>query len=459
MIDIYSKRLHNHFDIVITDIKTGEVDTRFAENVVLNQSYTDMITSDAFEAGLHQISVGKGTSQPQVTDTNLQSLLMTKRNDLTWDKSQVKVGGTGVCKYTSTIRIEASELVGETITEVGFRGVSKQTTRALIQDANGNPLAIVKTNTMVVDIYATAYYVEPKEVNGFKVCGGPNTSIANLSANTNNFFGFLNGIRLSPIRMNKNWYEEPNFSRVKDPGLDLNMTVVKDLPNKKRSYSYSSVAAGSANFYGIRAIRIGIYSGSFIEIPVPNNNIIQPLITKEVVGSGDGVNKIFRTKFGWIKDNGTAKVFINDVEQTSGVSITFDTANPNVFSTMFRNIDGYAKEVENKSGMPVHSITAAAQYGGDIYVRDNTSDSWVHIGYLSPGGTLVIPEIHRNKKYWKNGNARFDTMHTLQPDPDIVFDTPPPAGSTIAVTYQPDCLAKDETKILNNISYAFTMNI
>jgi hypothetical protein len=220
-----------------------------------------------------------------------------------------------------------------------------------------------------------------------------------------------------------------------------------------------SVAAGSANVGGIRAMRIGTSSASFIEIPVPNDVILQPIIVKEVVGDGDGSNKEFRTKFGWIRNNGTVKVYVNDVEQTTGITIAFDQPNISVFSSLFRNVDGYAKEIENMYGYQLHSIYAPVYDNGNIYCRESTSDAWIHLGYLQVPNTMIIPAEHRTKKFWKNDNARFDTKHFLQPLPDIVFENAPPAGSTIAVTYQPDCLAKDETKIINNISYTFSMNI
>ena len=64
----------------------------------------------------------------------------------------------------------------------------------------------------------------------------------------------------------------------------------------------------------------------------------------------------------------------------------------------------------------------------------------------------LIPEAFQSKLYWLMPERI--NWFLLYSEEDVIFDSPPPAGSTITVTYQPDCIAKDDTKIINNISYS-----
>ena len=193
-----------------------------------------------------------------------------------------------------------------------------------------------------------------------------------------------------------------------------------------------------------------------VEIPIPNNEITQPVINKEVVGTGDGVKTAFTTKFGWIRDNGTVKVYVNDVEQVSGVRVNYNT--PSKDHTPYYIVDTGVRQatynivVENKCGKTIKYGKKAVANNLTLKASDSKDGPWENV-LVNPSQNVetLIPEAFKNKPYWLMDSIGWFLLYSEE---DIIFDTPPAAGATVTVTYQPDCIAKDDTKIINNISYS-----
>lgn len=451
--------LHNKFDIVVTDIVTGETTEAKAENVVLNRLYPLMV-ADAHNPGIDSTYVGSGTNTPSVTDTTLQTQLLKRANNGSWNKSEFKVGGSGVMVYTGTMRIEATELVGASISEVGLGGNQGLITRALLQDANGNVITIRKTNTMVIDIYATAFLVIPTTISGYKVCG--REIPFDLEAYRLLWFTGMDSNTCLMKRNGKSWNEiDIPASLVTCPTASLSMSADRDQANLKITYTLANVPVGSANIGGIRSILVG----DWIEIPVPNDTINQPVLTKEVVGVGDGVKKGFSTKFGWIRNNGTLKVYVNDIEQTSGFTVRYDQP-PSAQGHYYMESTGKTNSLgsptyKNVSGAKVTKTKSSYRTGHYITASDSPDGVFTNVVEITASNTdYDIPPEFQSKLYWgandsyslTNNNETYFTLES-----DIRFDAAPANGSTVAVTYQPDCIAKDETRIINNISYALSI--
>ncbi|TFZ41648.1 hypothetical protein E4100_00490 [Soehngenia longivitae] len=153
-------KFHNRFDIVVTNVETGEVELRGqAENIVLNRMYTRLV---AFGSFFTQIVFGTGSGTLDPTRTTLFNRVGNKAC------SDVElIRAFPVSKWTRFIRLEATEFNGNILTEVGISEASTEVnTHAMITDAEGNPLSIEKTPVRIIDIYATVFVEFDEFTNG-----------------------------------------------------------------------------------------------------------------------------------------------------------------------------------------------------------------------------------------------------------------------------------------------------
>ena len=143
--------IHNRFDIIERDARTMEVtQVGQAENIVLDRIYTRLCT---FNTYFVNIVFGRGTGTPTAGRTTLFNRISSKA---AVDEQLIRAYPVSV--WTRRIRLETTEFNGETITEVGISDhATNINTHALIQDAEGNPLALEKTALKIIDIYATVY--------------------------------------------------------------------------------------------------------------------------------------------------------------------------------------------------------------------------------------------------------------------------------------------------------------
>ena len=144
-------RFHNRFDIVVTNVDTGEVELKGqAENMVLDRIYTRLV---AFSSYFDQIVFGTGSGTMDPTRTTLFNRVGNK------PCSTVElIRAFPVSKWTKSIRLEATEFNGNILTEVGISETTTSiNTHAMITDAEGNQLTIEKTPVRIIDIYATVF--------------------------------------------------------------------------------------------------------------------------------------------------------------------------------------------------------------------------------------------------------------------------------------------------------------
>lgn len=144
-------KFHNRFDIVVTNILTGEVEIRGqAENMVLDRIYTRLVTLSSY---FDQIVFGIGSGTMDPTRTTLFNRVGNKACT-----TVELIRAFPVSKWTKSIRLEATEYNGNILTEVGISETTTNiNTHAMITDAEGNQLTIEKTPVRIIDIYATVF--------------------------------------------------------------------------------------------------------------------------------------------------------------------------------------------------------------------------------------------------------------------------------------------------------------
>lgn len=146
--------LFGRFQLSVKNTKTGKVtDTRWINNLVLNNAFTSVLSNEFW-----YIQLGTGSTAPSVSDTSLVSLLVT--SPLT-AISPTKAGATTTFTdpiYSTSAGIEVSFAIGAVVgnvSEIGAYAGGKLLTRALITDEFGVPTTI----TLGVDDLLTVHYL------------------------------------------------------------------------------------------------------------------------------------------------------------------------------------------------------------------------------------------------------------------------------------------------------------
>lgn len=176
--------IHNRFDIVVKDVKSGEVVQRgYAENIVLN-NYFNFAQLGAGSSNYipYYIHFGDGTGEITPTRTTLFNRIDSKlKEEVETVYNQVPT--TSYATYK--IVLLSTEYVGSFISEVGL-GISLSSTiftHTLIKDSEGNQLILgPKTDTQQIDIYATVFF-QPNFENGItfnQLTTNPNTNAKNI---------------------------------------------------------------------------------------------------------------------------------------------------------------------------------------------------------------------------------------------------------------------------------------
>ena len=158
--------LHNRFDITVVDKNTGKVKQRaVAYNVITDGFFKlrlDLMGNVSMNANIGYIGVGTGSGIPATTDTSLYNRLVYRTSTVIEEHYEYPTS-----YITRQIKLNADEFNGKDITEVGLvchyvYGIFSTEadllcTHAMLQDAEGNQIAIHKTDVDVVYINATFY--------------------------------------------------------------------------------------------------------------------------------------------------------------------------------------------------------------------------------------------------------------------------------------------------------------
>lgn len=147
-------KIHNRFDIHV-EHADGTVDKYVQYNTVLDQLYSKKLNkSGGPTAWANNIVFGSGTGEMDSSRTTLFSPIGHKSSSIVSYKVNSDYR-SGECKYSITL--QPNEYVGKTLTEIGIGTTTEAYTHSLIKDSLGKPIAITKTDTDKIIIYATVY--------------------------------------------------------------------------------------------------------------------------------------------------------------------------------------------------------------------------------------------------------------------------------------------------------------
>lgn len=309
--------IHNRFDIEVIDSETGKIKQKAqAENIVLNQLWaTHFFTK--WNAVLH---FGSGAGEPTSADTQLFNYVGSKSltdPQFSYDEANF------IAKCTSKITLSDTENVGLVLSEVGVAPRSAQTTlctHAMIKDMNGNQITITKTNTDIINIYATVFAHADGIKNYFNV--------SNVYSAFKRTFNVALGRQAADYTSDNFLVCRGRDGYTHDASKLLSSNgVIKDYVTRKLTFKFARIGADKGNYDGLYALGLRTYDGDvwsyYFEF-----NMLPPIwagtdVVGEAIGTGDGSTKSFKTAF---VDVTNCKIYVDGAEQTTGVTITKTTA-------------------------------------------------------------------------------------------------------------------------------------
>ena len=477
--------IHNRFDIEVVDAKTGEVKQKAqAFNVICNKLWEYALISSASRY-FNYIQYGSGTGTPAATDTALFKRVGSRSatgKTITINKEEF----TG--SLQRRISILETEAVGVEITEVGISKDSSNNlcTHAMLQDMNGNQISILKTDTDIINIYATIFVRFPEKYRTFSEDN--DIMLCNLASWVEHLCGWdANEYYPGVPSHNQMQYSTSvaNKSGIYTAG-SARGTV--DLPTKSVTYKYSRLGAANSNLPGgaryVSLMTSGVNSDSagtkLAVIKTAGTHIVG-----EAVGTGDGATVDFATKFDCPK---------NAVVKVDGVAVE---AVVEPAPLRYQNMDDYFHEIEVINGKPVivdrqcaydrltgtrepsdigdsykwstfynpHHEYGIASYGGymddaknEVYVSDDlvTWNKLTRPNYNRQN----VPAEYQYCKYWKILSYSSHYLYQMYAKDlngtNIHFATPPAEGAVITIDYDTEVLGKDENHVYD-FEFSFTL--
>lgn len=479
--------IHNRFDIEVIDSATGRLKQEAkAYNVICSKLWARLFSKNKY---FNYIQYGSGDGTPSASDTSLFSYAGNAEASDAVASVDYK---NGVFSLRKQIQLAAATAVGVTITEVGiaYDGATANNlcTHAMLEDMNGNRVSIAKTDTDVLNIYATVYvHFNPNGYDGGYI--RPFTCVP-----TRGLFAFLCGHSAElPDRMYLTKYDTYDIqptslgARPTEFTVSTSVTVISDEATKTITFTPARLEANAYNLGGFRYLNLWRYSyGSTSDMYEPWC-IIRPgakwfpgaRVISEAVGTGDGSTVDYLLEFPFVSD---VKVYVDGVETTD---FTYECA-PNTAGNLWR----YMKTLHPGSTVDNHIDLILTNYGRRIpeeYVVCNPAselgvDSVTCYGCVdiyasndlikwdlviprtttdtTPGSkrTLSIPAEYTNSRYWKvishttyigeYSQPQFNAPATFT-GKTLHFNTPPAAGAVITADYNTDTVAKNANNVFD----------
>lgn len=465
--------LHNKFEIIKRNINTGEVEKAYAKNLVTDYGLKRALRGWFLNQG-QIICIGRVATAPKPTNTKLNSQIGYKVSTL---EELVINENEGYAYRKMKIVLLPGDFVGEKITEVGLGQGNNLHTHAILQDSEGNPISINKTDVDEITIYATLY-VRGEMGNGSVVSvieGILNANLTNTLASN-----YSDTIRLAEgghIAKRESSILASNYSKIDIP----HGQVIYDEVNMiRRCKSRFETDNGNhlVNSVGTNSCRIGLLESSFWN----------GTFWEGQVGVGDGVTTEFDTPFHTIdstrlgsnvKVNGLEKeVELNDFKSDISLgSLIYDYGeiNPYPFMTPSAantgNADVFEVKLELTKAISMKGImgSGGSNQGGfrDVklyYSLDNVdyidvdvdSGAW---GFSVRANTPATYEFSSTPKakYFKiilsNSylNRVLSNLNLIPnlPQKQIKFPTPPAVGEIITAKLWTDGIPKDDKHVLD----------
>ena len=455
---------HNRFDIEVRDKDTNELKYQgHAENIILDRMYTRLCNFDSY---FTNIVFGSGTGDLSPSRTTLFNRVGYKSAT-----TEEIVKGFPVSKWTRSITLAPEEYVGVELTEVGISNHDTYiNTHALIKDAEGNPLSIVKTDIDVVIIYATVFIeLANKSENVYwsnlpnnnillnYLCGSsfsdPNIVVGNSAVNCPNYIASIVGSNTS--------------TRVSNPAA------------KVATFSTRfGVDSGNSQFNAIR--EIGLVN--LLRAKLPEDDVFTSYNLKDIpLGIGDGIENAFEIPNEDIN---------NLIVKIDGVQVSNYSYEPGLLSNVIRNLTQIAdiesittdlKGLDGSSGYVSPYSTEVSIFKPNIsfegltltvsgsrgipyrasiriYTLNEGSEDWNEVFYFSPAGGegtrtqkytfTETPELIRIVITREAGTIKV-VVDPIEADNKIIFNTPPPEGAVITADYTVPYIPKTKDYVLD----------
>ena len=470
--------IHNRFDVEVVDAGTGEVKQKaYAENMILNTLW-GKIGTEYFS----YIQYGTGAGTPAAARTSLFSYLggasasgATTAVDFT----------TGVFSLQKKIQLSETTAVGKTLTEVGVAHSASSSallTHAMLKDMNGNQISIAKTDTDIINIYATIFvHFNP---NGYAngsitfVEAGWLSITQSTSAPT--VLYILAGGAAFPNQSST--YGSAGFEHGKGMGFEYGVsntagvTFTNISANKQVKGQATRLAAGANNVggfgqvaaHGLRFVvkREGWFTGS--------------VITGEAIGTGDGTTTDFALAFPWAED---AVIYIDGVAQTDGVAVaSLPHTKTNCGGSELNAIDvnGNPAWLPKAMGDLYWSSwrTGTLYYENPYYATigiksvqmpssacslavSNDFVNWTKVVSSSQYVEVGISAQYQNYRYWRAiNNGTYERngffVYSWTKTKALHFDVPPAPGAVITADYTSMTIAKDANHVFD---FSFTVQL
>ena len=462
--------IHNRFDIEVVDAKSGEIKSKaVAHNVICDQLWTYLLKPGVYFNAIHY---GTGTGTPSAADTQLFSFYAAIN-----DFKETKFGGdvkNGIKWCRRSVRIEPSEAVGAEISEIGVANSTTKTTlctHAMLKDMNGNRITIKKTETDVINIYATIFLHHSVFDDGSGVSFPYHHLTEDSSYNTSGLmyqradpltlwlcgvYWTTSGNQDQEIKSAFINYGASNPTMRMTNGFDYTK-LIRGTPTylpseKKMVFKLNQIAVDIGNLAsGIMGIIIQSHDGAgfraFDGVYLNSDGAWWPgsTVTGDPIGTGDGVTTDFSTKFSFPRN---ARVYVDGALASATVSseplryndmgiyfIPVELAHTAIGYNSYRSPFVSLQDIpKNQSGSDYDRVTGTSIFYNPYYsfgvsefklnsvttyqyIKIEVSDdllSWEEI-VLEYGENGQVPEELQHKKFWKL--TRIGTSNNVCPYP------------------------------------------
>ncbi|WP_461369592.1 YncE family protein [Candidatus Darwinibacter acetoxidans] len=437
--------IRNRFDIECKDIRTGEVQNYQAHNIILDQMWSRLVNFLTYFSYI-RFGTGDGALNPARTslfnDSGGKSATTVTRERALPTSS-----------WMQQIVINPEEYVGHELTEVGVAygsGSTDLVTHAFLEDSEGNPISIVKTDTMVVTIYATIF-IELGELTD--MYGGKFRWVMPLE--NNELINYLTGYASYPTQYFRvTGAREFHRGTTADDshGQSSSITTanwIKSAAAKKATTPVRRLGISDGNG-AIRGIGLGSSdtAGTFRgQLPIAGV-FTGWNIEGEQIGIGDGEETAFN--LAWNDAVGASvTVKVDDVAASPTVNELVNYVGARLNTPTLAGV-GYGCAFS-----PDGAYLAVAHYNSPYLTVIDTSDWSVisgtptlagngHSCAFSPDGAYLAVG-HYSSPYLTVIDGAYNTGATH----NIIFDTPPAEGSIITADYTVSYVPKDVNHVLD----------
>lgn len=345
--------IKNEYVLELYD-KDGKLkDKAYAYNLVTNSFWSAAFSSGSWYPFKYVI-IGTGTGTPSVTDTVLFKTLATATTTRT---NVTYAYPTSTATYTATFPASSST-VG-VITEIGL-GKSNLDghlhTHALLQDSEGNPITINKTDTDTLIVTAKVHCTVSSSEDLVLVSASGFIGFTRTFSTTAEYLRPANyRLSASPCR--------PTYSSLYDN------SSTGSYSSSTRSYTSTlqriDKDTGNGNYAN------AVYVDGFGTVQLPNESIFPAYeLQPTLVGTGDGSTTEFKCPIPDFVEN-TETITVDGVELTRDVDYTVDPI--------------------GNTALNASAISAYSNFAKSISASSSTSYTWYQFGIkaLSSKGFLI----------------------------------------------------------------------